>query len=80
MKFLILLMVFSLNLYAQDKNINYTYKQYEKFDFDALDVDGGTGAPGDLTISPRFRKEFKNKLPERKNFNKEILKSLDEIR
>lgn len=82
MKFLffVLIALFSLQAMAQQKKVNYQYKKYERFDFDALDVEGGVGAPGDLSISPRFRKEFQNKIPERKNFNKEIIQSIDSIR
>lgn len=78
--FLALVASFSMELLAQQKKVNYTYKKYERFDFDALDVEGNVGSPGDLSISPRFRKEFQNKIPERKNFNKEIIQSIDSIR
>lgn len=77
---LFLAMSFTLSAFSQKKKVNYTYKKFERFDFDALDVEGGAGSPGDLSISPRFRKEFKNKIPERKNFNKEIVQSIDGIR
>lgn len=75
-----LILGFTTVTFAQKKKVNYTYKKFERFDFDALDVEGGVGSPGDLSISPRFRKEFKNKIPERKNFNKEIIQSIDGIR
>ena len=61
-------------------NIRYEYKKFEKFDFDEIGVEGEAGSPGDLSISPRLRKEFKNKLPERKSFNKEMKKAIDGIR
>lgn len=76
----ILMLSFTSITFAQNKKVNYTYKKFERFDFDALEVEGGTGSPGDLSISPRFRKQFKNKIPERKNFNKEIIQSIDGIR
>lgn len=61
------------------KKINYKYKKYERFDFDALDVEGSSSSPGDLSIGPRFKRKFKNKIPERKNFNREMKRALDSI-
>jgi len=76
-----LLLVSSLSsVFAQEKKVNYEYKKYEKFDFEEIGVEGEAGAPGDLSISPRLKKEFTNKLPERKNFNKEMKKAVDGIR
>lgn len=67
--------------FAQSKkNIRYEYKKYEKFDFEEIGVEGEAGSPGDISISPRLRNEFKNKLPERTNFNKEMRKAIDGIR
>lgn len=82
MKILILFtLLFSLPALAQEKkNVRYEYKKFEKFDFDEIGVEGEAGAPGDISISPRLRKEMKNKLPERANFNKEMRKSIDVIR
>jgi hypothetical protein len=66
---------------AQDKkSIRYEYKKYEKFDFEEIGVQGEAGSPGDISISPRLRNEFRNKLPERVNFNKEMKKAIDGIR
>ena len=65
---------------SNNKKIYYEYKKYEKFDFGAIDVEGGTSSPGDLSISPRFRKKFRNKIPERKQFNNEMKKALDSVR
>lgn len=81
MKILFLLIVLSSLAYAEDKkNVRYEYKKLEKFDFDEIGVEGEAGSPGDLSISPRLRNEFKNKLPERDNFNKEMKKAIDGIR
>ena len=82
MKILILTFLISIpTAFAQNKsNVNYEYKKFEKFDFDEIGVEGEAGSPGDISISPRLRKEFKNKLPERKNFNKEMKKAIDGIR
>jgi hypothetical protein len=77
----LLLILFSINSFAQDKkNVRYEYKKFEKFDFDEIGVEGEAGAPGDISVSPRLRNEFKNKLPERLDFNKEMKKAIDGIR
>ena len=65
---------------SDKKNVRYEYKKFEKFDFDEIGVAGEAGSPGDISISPRLRVEFKNKLPERTNFNKEMMKAIDGIR
>lgn len=65
---------------AEKQKIIYEYKKYEKFDMDDLVVEGETGSPGDLSIDPRYKSRFKNKLPYRKNFNKEIRKAIYRIR
>ena len=82
MKVIIVLLVFlSMSLFADDKkNVRYEYKKFEKFDFDEIGVQGEAGSPGDLSVSPRLRNEFKNKLPERHDFNKEMRKAIDVIR
>jgi hypothetical protein len=81
MKALFLFIFFVASTYADDKkNIRYEYKKYEKFDFDEIGVEGEAGSPGDLSISPRLRNEFRNKLPERENFNREMKKAIDGIR
>ncbi len=79
---IIALFLVSLTVLAEDSksNIRYEYKKYEKFDFDEIGVEGEAGSPGDLSISPRLRKEFRNKLPERENFNQEMKKAIDGIR
>ena len=79
--FILFTLLFSISAFAQDKkNVRYEYKKFEKFDFDEIGVEGEAGAPGDISISPRLRKEMKHKLPERANFNKEMKKSIDVIR
>ncbi len=87
MKYLIFILI-ATSAFAQEpetktkdgKKVIYKYKQFEKFDFDDLSVEGEDGSPGDLSINPRFQKEFKNELPYRKNFNPEMLKSLDTVK
>lgn len=81
MKLLTIALLLSFSAFAQDKaNVRYEYKKFEKFDFEEIGVEGEAGAPGDISVSPRLRKEFKNQLPERKNFNKEMKKAVDGIR
>lgn len=81
MKIFAIAFFISISAFGQDKaNVRYEYKKLEKFDFDEIGVDGEAGAPGDISISPRLRKEFANKLPERRNFNKEMKKAIDGIR
>lgn len=65
---------------SQDERVRYRYKEYEKFDFEDLVIEGETGNPGDLTIAPRYQRKFENKLPYRKNFNAEIRKGIERIR
>ena len=60
--------------------IIYKYKKYEKFDFEDMVIEGEIGAPGDLSITPRYQRKFKNRLPYRKNFNAEIRKAVERIR
>ena len=78
--FILSLTLFVGSAFSQEKNIRYEYKKFEKFDFEEIGVDGEAGSPGDISISPRLRKEFQNKLPERQNFNKEMKKAVDAIR
>lgn len=77
----IIFLITMSSAFAQNKgNVRYEYKKFEKFDFDEIGVEGEAGSPGDISISPRLRKEFKNKLPERQNFNNEMKKAIDGIR
>lgn len=81
MFFLVLIFAFASSTFAQDKkSVKYEYKKYEKFDFSEIGVEGEAGAPGDISISPRVRNEFKNKLPERSNFNREMNQAIEGIR
>jgi len=62
-----------------EQKIIYKYKQYEKFDFEDLVVEGETGSPGDLSIIPRYQRKFKNKLPYKRNFIPEMKKGIERI-
>ena len=66
--------------FAKTPKTVYKYKKYEKFDFEDLSIQGETGGPGDLSITPRYQKLYKNKLPYRKNFHAEIRKSMERIK
>jgi hypothetical protein len=63
-----------------NRKVVYVYKQYEKIDFDDLEIQGDTGSPGDITISPIHEKRFTNRLPYRKSFNVEIRKGIERVR
>jgi hypothetical protein len=78
--FLIFILSLSFALAQEGKDVRYEYKKFEKFDFDEIGVEGEAGAPGDISISPRSRSEFRNKLPEKPNFNKEMKKAIEGIR
>ncbi len=87
-KFLVFSMIFStLCAFAQDKEatvggkkVIYTYKQFEKFDFADLNIEGDTGAPSDISISPIHEKGFTNRLPYRRSFTVEIKKGIERVR
>ncbi len=74
-----MLIMFSSHLYSQKpkKNVQYKYKKFERFDFEAMRVDSGGATPGDLSINPRFNVEFRNKLPHKPNFNSELMDSVE---
>ncbi len=74
----IFVMFLCFSAFAQSKK-SYQYKKYERFDFDALDVEGARSTPGDLSIGQRLKRKYKNKLPERKNFNGEMKRAIDTI-
>jgi len=65
---------------AQEERIIYRYKEFERFDFEDIVIEGETGNPGDLSIAPRYQRRFENKLPYRKNFNAEIRKGIERVR
>lgn len=83
MIFILASLMMSLNIFAQDKdgkNVRYEYKKFEKFDLDELGVEGESGSPGDISVNPRARDKFKSNLPEKKNFGKEMRKSVHSVR
>ena len=78
-KIALLSLLFSYAAFAKKGKVVYEYKKYERFDFEALDVQGQKGSPGDLSIGSRFGTQFKNKIPSKPNFNREMKKSIDSI-
>jgi hypothetical protein len=90
--FAVFLLIIMNSLFAEDvivdgKEVNvngrkviYTYKQFEKFDFDDINVEGEAGAPNDLSISPVHEKSYSNRLPYRKSFTVEIKKGIERVR
>ena len=65
---------------VEKKKIVYTYKQFEKFDFDDLNIEADSGTPNDLSVSPGHEKRYTNRLPSRKSFTLEIRKGIDRVR
>lgn len=61
------------------EKIIYEYKKFEKFNLEEISVDGETGVPGDISIINRFKRNFDNKLPYRKNFRPEVILSVERI-
>lgn len=77
----VLILLVGSSAWAQKKKkIIYKYKKYEKFDFSAMGLSGDQASPGDISISPRFSKKFKNKIPERRNFRDKIFLSVDGVK
>ncbi|MBF0297691.1 MAG: hypothetical protein HQK51_03165 [Oligoflexia bacterium] len=66
------------NKTSRDKNV-IKYKNYEKFNFDELDVAGEGASEGGISIVPREERKYKNKLPEKNNFNYEIKKTINTV-
>ena len=64
----------------ENKKVIYTYKQFEKFDFDDLNIEAEAGAPNDLSVSPIHEKRYSNRLPYRKTFTTEIRKGVERVR
>jgi hypothetical protein len=78
-KILLICLILTSSIAFSKSKKKYEYKKYERFDFEALDVEGSNTSPGDLSIGPRFKKKFRNKIPERKNFNREMKRAIDSI-
>ncbi|MBY0516743.1 MAG: hypothetical protein K2P81_07540 [Bacteriovoracaceae bacterium] len=80
--FLFLSFMFSFNSFAAKpaKKVVYEYKKYEKFDFEEIGVEGQSGAPGDLSVAPTPKKDYANRLPERKDFLNQMRKAASGIR
>lgn len=82
MKALLLFILIGLStsgVYAK-KKVVYKYKKYEELNLDEIRVDGELGSPGEISVSQRYLKKFKNKLPHKPNFNFEMMKGLERVR
>jgi hypothetical protein len=80
---LMLSLIFCLDAFATEMRagkVIYKYKKHEKFEMDDIAIEGDASNPGDLSIDPRFRTKFRNKLPGRDNFNKEMMDAIEAIR
>lgn len=79
--FILFFSSFSFYGLSEEKiDVIYKYKKYERFDFENFSIDGVLGGPGDLSINPRIRRRFSNKLPYRKDFKDKIRKAVESIR
>lgn len=76
---IIIFVTFSAVSFAKKGKVKYEYKKYERFDFDALDVQGSKSAPGELSIPTRLKTKHRNKLPERRNFHREMKRAIDTV-
>jgi len=84
MKFILLLVlcIVSISSFSQSREnpkVIYRYKKFEKFVLDDLVIDRG-GIGSSIDISERYRRKFKNKLPEKKNFNIELIHGVQTIK
>jgi len=70
----------NIALRKKEAKIIYKYKKYERFDFEDFSIEGDSGGPGDLSITPRHGKKFKNKLPLRRNFNPEMRRAINAMK
>lgn len=77
---LIVLILFSSTLIAQDKKVIYKYKEYEKFDLGDLEIKGSVIAPGDISVKERRRKVFERDLLKRDDFDKKIIEEIKFLR
>ena len=49
-----LLIFFAFGVKGQEKdNVRFQYKKFEKFDFEALVIEGETSSPSDVSIQPK---------------------------
>jgi hypothetical protein len=82
---LILLVLTSFYLNAQDKKNEkpitlYKYKEYEVIDLGSMEIKGQIVAPGDLTVNERERKVFERSLLEKNNFDYENKREIENLR
>jgi len=79
---LLILSIVSISILGQARanpKVIYRYKKFEKFVLDDLVIDRG-GIGTSIDISERYRRKFQNKLPEKKNFNVELIHGVQTIK
>ena len=82
-KIIFILVLIQVSTFSKSKvkeKVIYKYKKFEEINLDEINVDGELGAPGEITISRRYLKRFKNRLPSKPNFDFEMMKGLERIR
>lgn len=78
--FILMLSQASFAQKSVNEKVVYKYKKFENYNLEEISVDGELGAPGEITVSSRYLRQFKNKLPSKPNFHLEMMKGLDRIR
>ena len=65
---------------AEEENVIYKFRKYEKFDLGNLKIQGSIMAPGDISVKERERKEFNRALLERTSFDPEVRDDVNNLR
>jgi hypothetical protein len=65
---------------AEEDNVIYKFRKYEKFDLGNLKIQGSIMAPGDISVKERERKEFNRALLERTSFDPEVKDDVSNLR
>lgn len=65
---------------ADNKNIIYKYKEYEVIDLGSLEIKGQIMAPGDITVNERKRQTFNRELLEKKDYDFENIREIENLR
>ncbi len=76
---LILFLFYSVSSYGKEKKVIYKYRKTQKIDVGSIEIHGDYGIPDDISITPMKGKDFPNKLPYRKNFNREIRLGVERV-
>ena len=79
-KIILLVTIFTAPLATAEEKIVYKYKKFEEINLNEISVEGDLGAPGEVSVSQRYLRKFKNRLPSKPNFNLEMMKGLERVR